>query len=232
MGPFTQQRFLGGALAFYDKSVMIIHGNRTRIDFIENHATKYGGAIYVDDATYITRLEDYTYTMKEFILQPGLCLKHPAPFFFLNNTAELAGNIVFGGRVAEALQFPVNTKEDPSNIASEPTRVCPCENLIPNCNLTLVPVKHYPRQRYVFEAVAIGQKLGTVSSIIQAKVVHASNSATDHDVNDTGELEDTEYTQLTRKSCTKLMYTLKSLPGVHLNVTLRNINYDSEKWRF
>ena len=79
----------------------------------------------------------------------------------MNNTAEVAGTTLFGG----------NTDDDPSNIASEPTRVCPCENSIPNCNLTSesVMVNHYPGKRYEFEAVAVGQNLALFLQLYKQK---------------------------------------------------------------
>ena len=111
-----------------------------------------------------------------FIQRIGLSLQYPAPLFFMNNTAEVAGTTLFGGRVDRGLLFLVNTDDDPSNIASEPTRVCPCEYSIPNCNLTSVMVSHYPRKRYEFEAVTVGQKLGTVPSVVQPIISSAYNN--------------------------------------------------------
>ena len=217
----------GGALAFYDKSVMTFYGNQTSIYFIRNHATMYGGAIYVDDTNYIERLGDYTYIMMEFIQRIGSSLMYPAPLFFINNTAEVAGNTLFGGRVDKGLVFLVNTEDDPSNIASEPTRVCPCEKSVPNCNLTSIMVKRYPGERYEFEAVAVGQKLGTIPSIVQAQITFADNNF-GHVANDIGKLETTEYTQLTKRSCTKLSYTMKSPPQLYHNITIHTVNYDSQ----
>ena len=219
----------GGALAFYDRSVMRFYGNGTRMYFIRNHATIYGGAIYVEDSTYIVRSGENIYTMMGFVQRIGLSLQYPAPLFFMNNTAEVAGTTLFGGRVDKGLLFLVNTDDDPSNIASEPTRVCPCENSIPNCNLTSVMVNHYPGKRYEFEAVAVGQKLGTVPSVVQAKISSANNNF-GHTANDVGGLlGTTEYTQLTGRSCTKISYTLKSPPQLYHNITMLTVNYDSQR---
>lgn len=219
---------LGGAVAFYDKSCMRFHGNKTRIYFTSNYATEYGGAMYVDDATYIRLRHSFweyaIYYLNKFIERIGsTSLKYPAPLFFMNNKAGMAGNMLFGGWVDKGLLPLVNTKYDLSNIASEPTRVCPCENAIPNCNLTSIVVRRYPGQRYELEAVAVGQKHGTVPSVVQALVTHANSDLV------VGELEIIEYTQLTRRSCTKLVYTLKSPPDLIQNVTLRTVNYDSQK---
>ena len=216
-------------MAFYDKSVMTFYGNKTRIDFIRNHATMYGGAIYVDDTSYIVRLGYYIYTMKNFIQRIGSSLKYPAPLFFINNTAEVVGNTLFGGRVDKGLMFLVNTKDNPSNIASEPTRVCLCEKSIPNCNLTSLMVEKYPGERYEFEAVAVGQKLGTVPSVVQAQITSAAaNNSFGHAATDVGEMETTEYTQLTKRSCTKLSYTIKSPPQLYHNVTIHTVNYNRQ----
>ena len=160
-------------MAFYDKSSMTFfnYGNKTRIYFTKNHASVYGGAIYVDDTNYIVRLGDYTYTMVEFIKLTGSSLNYPAPLLFTNNTATVAGNTLFGGRLPKGLLFLVNTEDNLSNIASEPTRVCPCEKSIPNCNLTSVMVKRYPGETYEFEAVAVGQKFGTVPSVEGSRTI-------------------------------------------------------------
>jgi predicted outer membrane repeat protein len=219
----------GGALAFYDKSSMIFYGNntKTRLYFIKNHASMYGGAIYVDDTNYIVRSGDYTYTMEAFIERIGSSLDYPAPLFFTNNTAAVAGNTLFGGRLHKGSLFPVNTEDNPSNIASDPTRVCPCEKSIPNCNLTSVMEKLYPGETYEFEAVAVGQKFGTVPSIAQAQI--ASAVANNVFQNDAGEIQTSEYTQLTERNCVKLSYTIKSPPQLYHNVTIRTANYNPQK---
>ena len=222
----------GGALAFYDKSSLTFfnYGNKTRIYFTKNHASVYGGAIYVDDTNYIVRLGDYRYYMVEFIILTGSSLNYPAPLLFTNNTATVAGNTLFGGRLPKGLLFLVNTEDNLSNIASEPTRVCPCEKSIPNCNLTSIMVKRYPGETYEFEAVAVGQKFGTVPSVVQAQITPAgANNNFGHVVKDVGEIQTSEYTQLTKRSCAKLSYTIKSPPRLYHNVTLRTVNYNPQR---
>ena len=111
--------------------------------------------------------------MVELIKLIGSSLDYLAPLLFTNNTATVAGNTLFGGRLPKGLLFLVNTEDNPSNIASEPTRVCLCEKSIPNCNLTSVMVKRYPGETYEFEAVAVRIKLGTVPSVVQVQITPA-----------------------------------------------------------
>ena len=56
-----------------------------------------------------------------------------------------------------------------------------------------------------------------------------ANNNFGHVAKDIGEIKTSEYTQLTKRSCAKLSYTIKSPPGFYHNVTIRTVNYNPQR---
>ena len=165
----------GGAMALYDRSQLDFRCAFATLNFTNNHATDVGGAIYVLDSGYFTRqfffISFYTvYRRCRFRVNPK--------FNFANNSAQFAGSALYGGWVDSAsyritfssiLGQLVNDEEHPSRISSDPTRVCMCDNIAPNCTVTEISIDLYPGQTYTVSVVAVGQWFGTVPSIMQAQ---------------------------------------------------------------
>ena len=78
-----------------------------------------------------------------------------------------------------------NSGDDPSVVSSDPVRVCPCLEEIPNCNSTAQRVELFPGQMFIIKAVAVGQRYGITPATVQA--LFRDN----HD----SHLEDTEHVQ-------------------------------------
>ena len=74
---------------------------------------------------------------------------------------------------------------------------------IPDCSITEYTVTAYPGQTLTILAVAVGQRFGTVPSIVQSSFVPQSN----------GRLPELQYTQLVSVNCTNLTYTILSSPN-------------------
>ena len=80
-------------------------------------------------------------------------------FIFVNNTADSAGSILYGGWV----EFCTNNRGEPgvlafnetfhyqeveSAVSSNPTRVCVCINDIPDCSITKYNITAYPGETF------------------------------------------------------------------------------------
>ena len=115
-----------------------------------NHAT-LGGAIYVADASplsYCTLLAPYLPCFFQF---PGQNLSNSidVQLVFQNNSAGIAGSMLYGGAVdnckptngldsyssSEVFDMLVHFADDNNTtltISSDPLQICPCENNLPN----------------------------------------------------------------------------------------------------
>ena len=196
----------GGALAMYEKSQMKFDSNAAcAIDFIGNHASIVGGAIFVQDSEY------YSYDGKyfEFYTANGCQLGQRVNFSFSSNTAVQAGSAMYGGRfnhsehdtVCVSFNFNIaEFKHDLSPVSSDPARICMCNNSEPDCSLTKMTVEVIPGQMYEIEAVAVGQMFGVVPTVVRANFMGEKSV----------ELEPTEYLQSVGRNCSRLKYTIRS----------------------
>ena len=201
----------GAGLALNDRSVMYLRLN-THIMFSHNHATYAGGAIYVesiDPSGGNFRCFYQLDGMNQAISDPNIQIT------FENNTADFAGNVLYGGLVDFCVLVPINTTrnnsfdsifkvqntdEDPTAISSDPYKVCSCNDSKPQCGQqTYLSMHTYPGALFQVQAVVVGQKDGIVPGIVQATLQNTSAI-----------LGDLQRYQSTGKSCTTLNYTVFS----------------------
>ena len=184
----------GGALRFCDTSLVYIRNN-THIKFYNNHAKNAGGAIYAQQRCLETAppcffqpvAPDFTYITD---------LKKWMSLTFVNNTANYAGSVLYGGaidycytylhfkiysrssyyyssRIFNAL-FDVTQQHGDSRISSDPYGVCLCiENDFFNCSIMdyTFPRSVYPGEAFSISAVAVGQRHGVAPAPIVATVI-------------------------------------------------------------
>ena len=214
----------GGAVYIGLKSNFFILPNTT-VYWENNHAT-YGGAIYVEDASrmsYCVPLALYVPKEECFFQLTGQNLSsgHDVQLVFKNNTADIAGSVLYGGAIdhcklagldshssGELFDRIVHIEEDNTNssIASFAFGICPREKHHPDCSKS--PTEHlkvYPGNTFTVSVVAVGQRNGTVPAVIRSKL---SN----------GKLLDVQYRQQVNTTCTTLSYTVHSLETTKLEL--------------
>ena len=197
----------GGAMALYDRSQLDFRCAFATLNFTDNHATDIGGAIYVLDSGYFTRQLLF---LSFYTVYRWCPLRINPKFNFANNTAQFAGSALYGGWIdspsylitfSNILGQLVNDEEHPSRISSDPARVCMCVDSTPNCTITEISVDLYPGQTYLLSVVAVGQRFGTVPSIMQAQFDGTMS---------TGEIEEVQQTQGLGHWCTNVSFTVRS----------------------
>ena len=215
----------GGALALYAGSQIVI-GRHAHLKFIGNHAKHFGGAIYVDNAnhqvfsTFMTiscfyKLSDtFNTTVNHHVV-------------FENNTADYAGSALYGGWIDFCTNAPeklsigpgfdslFQVKERESNssvIASNPMRVCLCIDSRPECSITQYNISAYPGTTIRIPAVAVGQRFGTVQSVVHSDFLHEFIDEVQP------KIHDWQHTQKIEKNCTSLTYTIMSPSQVKLRM--------------
>ena len=214
----------GGALALYGGSEIdsglyggseIDHGlfDDINIVFESNTAQHYGGGIYVDDASYQSGKVNLGLEFKCFN-------QNLLSIYFRNNSAKISGNALFGGWVDFCIEMVrlatlipsqskelsesinvTNNKEKLYEISSSPSRVCICIDFTPQCNITNYNYQQplFAGQTFNIQAVAVGQRFGTVPSTVTARFI-----------NDSTNISELQHVQNVGQRCTSLNYTVQS----------------------
>ena len=222
----------GGGMAFYERS-SIRRPFKDRIInlyFNSNRVRRNGGAVFVKDSDYTHSEATVSVTHLSFFVSLDITSPFDAilptskiHFHFVNNTAKLAANDLYGGwidrdRLHNAIQISSTYPEnDLHAIASDPTRICMCNNSIPVCNITEHHIKAFPGQRFAIEAVAVGQRMGLVPSSVMAQFN-----------DDEGSLGEGQNIQSVSDKCTSLHFTIFSEmkeKSVHLTIPGLDANY-------
>ena len=221
---------VGGAIRTYNNVALTFSETN---NFTDNSANSggviLGGAIYVDVVNpliFCSPIAQYIPQQECFFQLPGQNLSSglDVKLDFRNNSADDAGSVLYGGTIDSCklthglnsyssgevfdMLFPKNARDynTASKISSYPLRICPCKNNLPNCSGSryYTPGSVYPGETFQISVVAVGQRDGTVSSIVRSVV----KTTTDfHPVN----LPNYQYPQQTNNTCTKLNYTVFSL---------------------
>ena len=174
----------GGAVNLVSSSMYI--SPTATVDFIRNQAQRLGGAIYISNrkikevcgfqsAITMCSLQVAPLSLQGLI-DPPIC-----PLFsvtFTQNKAGIAGNAIYGGLttnciinscycfipdVSDIFQYNgVNDSSDLSSFTSDPTRVCFCENGVPDCDIVLTGLILYPGEHFNISLAVVGFGLGTV----------------------------------------------------------------------
>ena len=184
----------GGALRFCDTSLVYIENN-THIKFYNNHAKNSGGAIYAQqrclDMTppcfFQPVAPDFTYITD---------LKNRMSLTFVNNTAEYAGSVLYGGTVNHCYTYKLfkyrfhssyfhsseifnatfhyHKQHGDSHVSSDPYGVCLCnESDYFHCNIKnyTFPRSVYPGEAFSISAVTVGQMRGAAPAPINGTVI-------------------------------------------------------------
>ena len=187
----------GGALTLIS-SVLHISPNAT-VDLTRNHATFLGGAIFISEprTTLVNHIESNRMDLAAIcsIQIIPVNSSESCQFFsltFNQNRAGTAGNAIYGGRTSACLpcgatpkdfcyncSIPdasdlyryngVNDSSDLSSFASDPTRVCFCENGIPDCYKVTNNVTVHPGEQFILSLAIVGYGLGTVPGSVIAR---------------------------------------------------------------
>ena len=240
--------FIGGAVGYGGGVSMALNSTfsilpNARVYWENNHAAVFGGAIYFSDYSPISycvsgsdsATSPYLPREQCFFQLTGQNLSSGshAQLIFINNSADVAGNVLFGGVVdncrltglhsynssGEVFDTLVYSNDNTtSNISSNPFHVCQCENNVPSCSESIYNVPHtvYPGEMFQVSVAAVGQRNGTVPTGVRSAQY---NYVPKHK----GDLLPSQYIQKVNNMCTKLNYTAFSL-SQSMTIALRADN--------
>ena len=198
---FKQNKaFDGGALSLLQSRIII--PSNSQIDFIENHADRVAGAIFVKGLPKVLTIEA---TERCFYQLPSVqnvkdLAALNSTLNFYNNTAEIGGEDIYGAplkhpcyvsekrgiqshKVAKANVFRFHSRSEKyyfSSISSDPERVCLCdEQGTPQCaNMSYIIQQQtrFPGEKFNISAVLVGDEFGTVSGTVYATLLQKNLS--------------------------------------------------------
>ena len=231
----------GGALVLVG-SKMYIESN-SKVLFSSNHANRIGGGIYVANSKLYGQKNEICgqYNPFCFYVLKGTYNTSTHTVIFINNTAEMGGDHIYGASLKSDCISTSNCKfksfETLTNVfefepdfdlslsasSDKPSRVCLCDkNGYPLCaNQSRIFWKHqalYPGAPFNISVAVVGGDFGTTSP----GAVHASIVATD-DFSISGLGDPGQRIQVTKasKQCTKLEYSiLSNSTGATLELTV------------
>ena len=212
----------GGAMSFTGDSYVTV-SKTTNVIFENNTAENAGGAVFVN--------QDNVYCFFRQAHGDYYNCPHHLPFnlSFINNTALKGGDAIYGAGISDhciylgkfygvfchaqellqsansGLYFEPDLDSDLSQISSDPTRVCLCENETLNCSITSRSETHYPGEEFTMSAIDVGDINGPVDGPVFAQFLPQYK----------GVLGGLQYFQeVNHRNCTELRYSILSKPGL------------------
>ena len=174
---------LRGGAQYFDVNSNFSLYQTAHVNFQENNATEFGGAIYVEDVP--SRNECF------FHMQNNQSLDmETTPLVFEKNTAGMRGSVLYGGLLnkcnftsdsyTSALELfnksILQENGDKSHsISSDPTQLCFCNMRKWNCTETTQSRSIYPGQQVEVAVVAIDQSHLPIPALIHSTVRSGNN---------------------------------------------------------
>ena len=150
----------GGGIALYESSQLLLN-LQANISFINNHASKSGGGIFVSqvlDADICSFFRHYSNAM----------------FYFTNNKADISGDVLYGGNIDNCFNetdfetlFYYPQQEGNSVVSSDPIQVCFCESDIQNCSITNITMTTIPGIAVNVTLAIVGLKDGLTEGVVK-----------------------------------------------------------------
>ena len=130
----------GGGIALYDSSQLLLNQN-TNISFINDHASKSGGGIFVHHDQVLN--VDITTKCSFRVIPYHYPNDTKTVLYFVNNTADISGDVLYGGKINDCTStlyfdhlFHYPQQTGLSVASSDPIQVCFCEINRQNCSIT------------------------------------------------------------------------------------------------
>ena len=205
--------------------------NEGQMNFINNSALRYGGAIYSSDNDYKQFFRNYGYYI---LSRPPTFSAHDsqASASFINNSALLAGDMLYGGMFLTStsnfgrrpdvidchaikengIDLQSATVHPLSPVSSDPIIVCPCVNDRVNCSVKSLSRSVYPLQTFNISLVTVGLCGGVTPGFLEVRTTPQQDG--DIDIVSTS-------TSGTSTSCMTHQYAVKLVNSLISSTILR-----------
>ena len=193
----------GGGMALYGFSQLLLKQN-TNISFANNHASESGGGIFVSQV-----IDGNDLTICSFKNFPYYNTTAKTMLYFVNNTADVSGDVMYGGKISYCLnfdfdhQFHYPQQTGLSVVSSDPIQVCFCESNRQNCSITNVNITAIPGINVNISLATVGNKDGLTKGVIKLTTSDSSSSTVQ-----------TDNTRL-NATCTNVTFNLRANPSLN-----------------
>ena len=193
----------GGGMALLGFSQLLLK-NDTKITFVNNHASESGGGIFV------SKFIDGNYeTICSFTNYLNYGAKAKIMFYFVNNTADISGDVLYGGRISGCSnfrfdhQFHYHQQTGLSVVSSDPIKVCFCVSNRQSCSIRNVYITAIPGINVNILLATVGNKDGLTKGVIKLITSDSSSSTVQ-----------TDNTRL-NATCTNVTFKLRLNPSLN-----------------
>ena len=171
----------GGGIYMISSSVLFLPLG-SFLKFVGNQANNSGGAINIEQIVLTVDLNSNSGQVSNrcfFQLPDNYFDQVHTYFHFENNTASVAGSVLYGGTTRQCLEGPEKVLPDQFNhiskfvnqpglsiISSGPRGMCFCTDNSPNCSLKSISMSAIPGEIIKFAVAVVGQDYNTTTGII------------------------------------------------------------------
>ena len=203
----------GGGMALYGFSQLLLKQN-TNISFVNNHASESGGGIFVSQVIDDNNL--IICSFKNFLYYNTIA---KTMLYFVNNTADVSGDVLYGSRISFCLnfdfdlQFHYPQQTGLSVVSSDPIQVCFCESNRQNCSIRNITITAIPGINVNILLATVGNKDGLTKGVIKLTTSDSSSSTVQTD------------NPRLNATCTNVTFKLRANPS--LNTTQIYVTIES-----
>ena len=204
----------GGGIALYGFSQLLLK-EKTNISFVNNHASESGGGIFVSQVVNSFDVKFCTFINLSYYNNGS-----KAMLYFVNNTANISGDVLYGGEIIKCMnfdfdhQFHYPQQTGLSKVSSNPIQVCFCESNIQNCSIANFNITAIPGINVNISLATVGNKDGLTKGMIKLTTFDNSSSTVQ-----------TENTRL-NATCTNVTFKITANPSLNTSyiiVTLEDL---------
>ena len=186
----------GGGIALHESSQLFLKEN-ANISFVNNHASKSGGGIFVARVFEVVIATDCPFKVIPFNYSD----EYTPVLYFVNNTAGISGDVLYGNKIKDCLcklyfdnLFNYTQQTGLSLVSSDPVQVCFCESNKQNCSISNINITLMRGIDVNVSLATVGIKDGLTEGVV--KLRSSSNVQTDNN--------------RLNASCTNVTFTLKA----------------------
>ena len=208
----------GGGIALFKSSQLLLNQN-TNISFINNHASKSGGGIFVYQVHGVDNITGCSFKVIPYHYPNDT----KTVLYFVNNTADISGDVLYGGKIFDCTNtlyfdhlFHYPQQTGLSVVSSDPIQVCFCESNRPNCFIKIISLFATPGYDVNVSLATVGILDGLTQGVIKLK---SSDNSTIVQYNN----------NRLNANCTNVTFTLRTNPSLHITQLYATLESSNNK---
>ena len=161
----------GGGIGLHESSQLFLKLNAS-ISFVNNHASKSGGGIFVSQILHVNIPIDCPFR----VIPRHYSNYDKTVMYFVNNTAGISGDVLYGGKIKDCLHklyfdnlFNYPEQTGLSVVSSDPVKVCFCESDKQNCSISSINITLMRGINVNVSLATVGIKDGLTEGVIKLR---------------------------------------------------------------